>query len=133
MHMQTASAGVDAITTEAGVAKMTMYRNFASKEDLAIAYLELREERWTRGWLKAEVRSRAEHPAQRLLAIFDVFSEWFARADYEGCVFVSVMLDPDDAVIRIDSRSVADFGACRRPRNSSACCVGLPCASRALA
>jgi AcrR family transcriptional regulator len=88
--------GVDTITVHADVAKMTLYRNFSSKHDLAMAFLELREERWTKAWLQAEVRSRAASPAGQLLAIFDVFSEWFARDDFEGCAFVTSLLEFDD-------------------------------------
>jgi len=89
--------GVDTITAEADVAKMTLYRNFASKNDLALAFLELREERWTRGWVQAQATARAESPAGRLLAIFEIFSEWFARDDFEGCAFVTSLLEFDDA------------------------------------
>jgi AcrR family transcriptional regulator len=88
--------GVDTITAEADVAKMTLYRNFASKNDLALAFLQLREERWTRGWVQAEVQSRAATPAGQLLAIFEIFSEWFERDDYEGCAFVTSLLEFDD-------------------------------------
>jgi AcrR family transcriptional regulator len=88
--------GVDTITAEADVAKMTLYRNFASKNDLALAFLELREERWTVGWVQREVLRRAETPAGRLLAIFEIFSEWFARDDFEGCAFVTSLLEFDD-------------------------------------
>ena len=31
-----------------------------------------------------------------MLAIFDVFGEWFARDDFEGCAFINVMLELDD-------------------------------------
>ena len=92
----TRAVGVDRIIAEAGAAKMTLYRNFASKDDLVVAFLAAREERWTRGWLQAEVERRAEAPAERLLAIFDVFGEWFARDDFEGCSFINVMLELDD-------------------------------------
>jgi AcrR family transcriptional regulator len=88
--------GVDTITVHADVAKMTLYRNFTSKHELAMAFLELREERWTKDWLQAEIRSRASSPAGQLLAIFDVFSEWFHRDDFEGCSFVTSLLEFDD-------------------------------------
>lgn len=93
--------GVDAITDEAKVAKMTLYRNFHSKNDLAVAFLGLHEERWFKGWIQAETQARAASPASRLLAIFDIFTEWFERDDFEGCAFVSSLLefkDPDDPV-----------------------------------
>ncbi len=89
------AVGVDTIVEAAGVAKMTLYRNFPSKEDLALAFLALREERWTRAWLWNEVSERAVAPAERLLAIFDVFGEWFARDDFEGCSFINVLLEQD--------------------------------------
>jgi AcrR family transcriptional regulator len=92
----THAVGVDAIVAASGVAKMSLYRNFGSKDELIIAFLRRREERWTRDWLQGEVRRRADDPAERLLAIFDVFGEWFACADYEGCAFVNVMLEIDD-------------------------------------
>jgi len=88
--------GVDTITAEADVAKMTLYRNFASKNELAIAFMAMREERWTVGWVQDEVMHRAATPAARLLAIFDIFGEWFAREDFEGCAFVTSLLEFDD-------------------------------------
>jgi AcrR family transcriptional regulator len=90
------AVGVDRVVDAAGVAKMTLYRNFPSKEELALAFLEMREERWTRAWLWNEVSRRAERPQDRLLAIFDVFTDWFARDDFEGCSFISILLEQDD-------------------------------------
>ncbi|MEA2154331.1 MAG: hypothetical protein QOE11_471 [Solirubrobacteraceae bacterium] len=88
--------GVDTITVHADVAKMTLYRNFASKNELATAFMALREERWVKGWLQAEVLGRADSPGDRLLVIFDIFSEWFARDDFEGCAFVTSLLEFED-------------------------------------
>src|SRR5918999_6511852 len=81
----TRAVGVDRIIAESGAAKMTLYRNFASKDELILAFLEARDERWTRAWLQGEVEARGGTAAERLLAIFDVFGEWFARDDFEGC------------------------------------------------
>jgi AcrR family transcriptional regulator len=88
--------GVDTITVHADVAKMTLYRNFASKNELAMAFMRLREERWSVGWMQTEVLSRATAPADQLLAIFDVLTEWFAREDFEGCAFVRSLLEFED-------------------------------------
>ena len=92
----TRAVGVDRIIAEAGTAKMTLYRNFASKDELILEFLRVRDERWTRAWLQGEVESRAADPAARMLAIFDVFGEWFARGDFEGCSFINVMLELSD-------------------------------------
>ena len=85
--------GVDEITERAGVAKATLYAHFPSKDDLVIAFLEEREQRWTVDWVEAEARGRGSEPAQQLLAIFDLFGEWFHREDFEGCAFINVMLE----------------------------------------
>jgi AcrR family transcriptional regulator len=92
----TRAVGVDRIIAECGIAKMTLYRNFPSKDDLILAFLECRDERWTREWLQAEAQRRGASPAERLLAIFDTFEGWFARDDFEGCSFINVMLEIDD-------------------------------------
>jgi AcrR family transcriptional regulator len=75
---------------------MTLYRHFGSKDALVLAFLERREERWTKAWLHDEIQRRADSPADQLLAIFDVFDEWFQRDDFEGCSFVNVLLEMSD-------------------------------------
>jgi AcrR family transcriptional regulator len=91
------AVGVDAIIERSGVARQTLYRHFGSKQDLVLAFLERREELWTYGWLAAEVRRRARDPESRLLAIFDVFDQWFRTPDFEGCSFINVLLEYPDA------------------------------------
>jgi AcrR family transcriptional regulator len=98
----TRTVGVDAVISEAGVAKMTLYRNFASKDDLILAFLERRETLWTMGWVRAESQRRGDTPVQRLLAIFEIFGEWFAQPDFEGCSFITTLLEvaDRDSVVR---------------------------------
>src|SRR6476659_3630328 len=64
--------------------------------DRIIAFLERRDELWTRAWLQAEAQRRGSTPAERLLAIFDTFAVWFAQEGFEGCSFINVMLEIDD-------------------------------------
>src|ERR1700749_2842739 len=92
------AVGIDAVISTSGVARQTLYRHFASKQDLVLAFLERREQEWTRRWLEGEVAQRANDPKSRLLAIFEVFDGWFHRDDFEGCSFINVMLEhPDPA------------------------------------
>lgn len=88
--------GIDRIVAEARVAKMTLYRHFRSKDGLAVAVLDLREELWINRWVIAESRRRAETPRERLLVIFEMFDDWFRRADYEGCLFNNTLLEDHD-------------------------------------
>jgi hypothetical protein len=46
--------------------------------------------------VEAEARRRAATPEEQLLAIFDLFDEWFHRDDFEGCSFVNVLLEVGD-------------------------------------
>jgi AcrR family transcriptional regulator len=85
--------GIDEVIADAGVAKATLYRHFPSKDDLVLAFLERREQRWTHEWLEAEATRRGDTPEERLLAIFDVFGEWFVRDDFEACAFINVLLE----------------------------------------
>ncbi|MGE0037845.1 MAG: TetR/AcrR family transcriptional regulator [Xanthobacteraceae bacterium] len=85
--------GIDAILEKSGCAKASLYANFRSKDQLAIAFLDRRESLWTRAWLESEIKCRSKDPEQRLLAIFDVFDGWFRKRSFEGCSFVNVLLE----------------------------------------
>ncbi|WP_262697369.1 MULTISPECIES: TetR/AcrR family transcriptional regulator [Streptomyces] len=80
------ATGIDTITAEAGVAKMSLYNNFSSKADLVRAYLDARHEEWL-----AMYRSRlerAESPRDGVLAVFDAYADHAAFAyerGFRGC------------------------------------------------
>ena len=92
-HRGVRDVGIDEIIRTAGVAKATFYRHFPSKDALVLAFLQRRDEVFGINWLLDEVAQRADSPEGRLLAIFDVFGEWFAREDYEACSFIRVMFE----------------------------------------
>ena len=108
----TQSVGIDAVIAQAGTAKMTLYRNFSSKDDLILDFLERRERIWTREWLQTEADSRGNTPHERLLAIFDVFGGWFESRDFDGCAFLTAMIevkDPDSPVRRASVQYLANI------------------------
>jgi AcrR family transcriptional regulator len=92
-HRGVHGVGIDELIERAGVAKATLYRHFPSKDELVLAFLEQREQRWTHAWVEVEARRRGATPEGQLLAIFDLFDEWFHRDDFEGCSFVNVLLE----------------------------------------
>jgi AcrR family transcriptional regulator len=100
------AVGIDRIVAEAGVAKMSLYRHFRSKEELVLAFLELREQRFTREWLEVEIERRGGSPRDRLLAVFDLFDEWFQADDFHGCTFISTMLEVAGDGDRIEEASI---------------------------
>lgn len=80
------ATGIDTITAEAGVAKMSLYNNFASKADLVLAYLDARHEEWLA--LYRQRLERARNPRQRVLAVFDAYADHAALAydhGFRGC------------------------------------------------
>ena len=105
-HHGVRAVGVDRIVAESGVAKMSLYRHFPSKDQLVLSFLQEREQRWTYAWLASEVETRASAAGDRLLAIFDVFGEWFQLADFEGCSFINVLLEFDDRASAVRQASV---------------------------
>jgi AcrR family transcriptional regulator len=80
------ATGIDAITAHAGVAKMSLYNNFASKADLVNAYIEGRRTEWRE--LLEERLKTASTPKERVLAVFDSYVDHAACAyerGFRGC------------------------------------------------
>ena len=78
--------GIDTITAAAGVAKMSLYNNFASKDDLVVAYLEARHEEWL-GLYRRRLAG-ATDARQRVAAVFDAYvdhAEMAYRHGFRGC------------------------------------------------
>ena len=87
------AVGVNEVTARAGVAMATLYRHFPSKDELVLAFLDLREQRWTKDLIEAGAMGRGSNPEEQLLAIFDVLDEWFHRDDFEAGSFIKVLLE----------------------------------------
>lgn len=89
------AVGVDAVAEAAGVTKKTLYEKFGSKDELVVAYLRGRDERWRR-WLQDFVQERGGSPKERLLATFDGLGEWMERENPRGCGFVNAYAELAD-------------------------------------
>lgn len=87
------AVGIDEVIEQAQVAKATLYKHFRSKDELVEAFLERREQLWTREFVEAEARRRGRTARDQLLAIFDVLDDWFHREDFEASVFINVILE----------------------------------------
>ncbi|MFF7857493.1 TetR family transcriptional regulator [Streptomyces sp. NPDC007904] len=76
------ATGIDAIVAEAGVAKMSLYNNFASKADLVRAYLEARHEEWLT--LYQSRLAQSPGPRDGVLTVFDTYADLTALAHGQG-------------------------------------------------
>lgn len=107
------AVGVDRVIEAAGVAKASLYKHFASKDDLIAAWLEEVSADWF-AWADQEVRRRAPSPAERPLALFDVLGSWFATESFRGCPFINIsgeVGDPGSRARAISSQYKRDVGA----------------------
>ncbi|MEV7869318.1 TetR/AcrR family transcriptional regulator [Streptomyces sp. NPDC088124] len=80
------ATGIDAITAEAGVAKMSLYNNFSSKADLVRAYLDARHEEWLELYRRRLEGVRDGRGG--VLAVFDAYADHAAFAyehGFRGC------------------------------------------------
>ncbi|MGE0480945.1 MAG: TetR/AcrR family transcriptional regulator [Phycisphaerae bacterium] len=106
------AVGVDTVIAESGVAKMTLYKYFPSKDDLIVAVLRRRQAQF-RAWFAAALARRASASGatesggiasgaapnagvERVLAVFDVLGEWFALPTFRGCAFTNAVLELTD-------------------------------------
>jgi len=89
------ATGIDRLLAEAGVAKMTLYKHFKSKEALIEAVMRHHDEEW-RQWFQTAVEAKAKSSKKRLVAVFDVLGEWFESADFIGCLFVAAAAEYAD-------------------------------------
>lgn len=103
--------GIDTIIARSGVAKMSLYRNFASKDDLVVAFLEHRDGIYWQWWDDV----MAAHPGDAARQISDLFASLarrVSRPDYRGCPFINTSTefpDPDHparAVCRANKREL---------------------------
>jgi AcrR family transcriptional regulator len=91
--------GLDRILEEVGTTKTTFYKYFESKEALALACIERRDESW-RKRLPQLLRERGgEDPIDQLREVWSVWRDWFDNIHFNGCLFIhacSEFPDPND-------------------------------------
>lgn len=100
--------GINAITTEAGVARMSLYNNFASKDDLVLAVFE-REAKFRREAIEAAQKLQ-EGPLEKVLALFSVALGLASQSRFRGCAFINLAIEaaaPDNKLHDLAKRHKA--------------------------
>src|SRR5215470_1270367 len=90
------AVGVDAVIEHAGVNKMSLYRNFASKDDLIAAYVEDKNRQYWSWWDQVMQRHGPDSRRQ-LLGLFEELQARISRKGYRGCPFVNIAAELSDA------------------------------------
>lgn len=87
--------GVDRILREAAITRATMYRHFAGKEDLVLAYLQ-GEDAYLRG-LFEEAAAQIDDPQQLVDAVIAGIAADVGTRHDRGCPFINAAAEYPDA------------------------------------
>lgn len=104
------TVGIDRIIAEAKVAKMSLYKHFASKDDLILAVLQYREENFGgtfQKWMEFHEGKGMDH----LGAFFAALKDWFESPGFRGCMFINARVELADA-----QHPASQFSACHKER-----------------
>jgi AcrR family transcriptional regulator len=89
------AVGIDRIIAEAGVAKMTLYTHFPSKDDLILAVLQYREQ-IVLEFFRSAMERHARKAKTPLRAFFAALKEWFETPGFRGCAFQNAAVELAD-------------------------------------
>lgn len=78
------ATGIDRVIAESGVTKVTFYRHFPSKNDLVLAFLAYRHQRWMAWFVDALQRHGGG-----VAALAPALAEWFRDENFRGCAFIN--------------------------------------------
>jgi len=100
------NVGIDAVVKRAGVNKMSLYRQFESKEDLLQHYLVRTDQKfWT--YFDESINKHPGAPRHQLRQLFVDLAQRTSAASYRGCPFVNVAVEYPDRS-HVARRMVAD-------------------------
>ncbi|WP_340617713.1 TetR/AcrR family transcriptional regulator [Xenorhabdus entomophaga] len=94
------ATGIDRIIKEASVTKVTFYRHFPSKNDLIMAFLEYRHQRWI-DWFRTTLIAEMSVYGTLIKAIPAVLKKWFMGSEFRGCAFINSSIEFSQALPEI--------------------------------
>lgn len=88
------ATGIESILKEAGVAKMTLYKHFQTKEDLVLAVLRRQDEVF-RNQLFVMAKKSGDNPKDQIIGLFLSLSKLIDKK-FNGCLFQKASMEYKD-------------------------------------
>lgn len=89
------AVGIDRVVTESGVAKMSLYHHFGSKDELVVEHLKRRHDRWIE-WFQDAVKEPLGGDCGHVESFFDALCQWIELQNQRGCPFINAALELAD-------------------------------------
>jgi AcrR family transcriptional regulator len=89
------AVGIDRIIAEAGVAKMSLYKHFPSKDDLILAVLQHREQNVLE-FFRSAIERHGKRAKTPLRAFFSALKDFFESPGFRGCPFQNAAVELAD-------------------------------------
>ena len=91
------ATGIDRVIAESGVAKLSFYRHYPSKNDLVLAFLDHRHARWM-AWFEDALTRHGGRPQ----ALVPALGEWFGSENFRGCAFINSVGELGEALPHVN-------------------------------
>lgn len=98
--------GINQIIEEAGVAKASLYYHFPSKEDLGVAYLRSRSEKWRSN--RDEYVKEGKDAREKLIRVFEYRSVWLEQSGFAGCAYTRILTELPEQGTKLNKQAVAN-------------------------
>ncbi|NGZ75066.1 TetR/AcrR family transcriptional regulator [Saccharibacillus alkalitolerans] len=101
------SIGLKKIVSDSGIALMTLYNHFGSKDELATEVLKRREERYMDHltFFDTYLRDNGEHPDSAFVRIAVAHARWLTDHSSKGCLFLRAKEEygskPDHPIVEL--------------------------------
>jgi AcrR family transcriptional regulator len=86
------AVGITRIIADAGVALMTLYRQFDGKDDLVAAAVERWSVEWLE-WLEGELDACGDDPPARLDGLWSALDGWLASGWFRGSLVINAAIE----------------------------------------
>ena len=86
------AVGIDTVIAKSGVAKMSLYRSFRSKDELIAACLDERDRSYW-AWFDRVVAEHPNEPCEQLRGVIRGVAKRTSKPGYRGCFFLNTATD----------------------------------------